>query len=483
MRKSIYGGLILVCLLCTGRAWAEKEPVVLEIMDGYVSQSKFIDNEIKLFEKANPDIKIKRNRLTNKRLEELLTLLFRGDGNIPDLIETRANSQSWYLHYDFIRDINTYAEKAGWRRRLPAKYRFLVENLDVYTFPTELQCANFYMFYNRKCFKQAGLWDKNKDEPVYPATMDEFKNSMIKLGQAGEKYGFTGLGLARVNVPSAGFCEWTVYQGAYSRCAYNFEEVDYRTGRPDMDHPAYVKTMKMLLEIKRKGGINPDFASAQDDIMRARFAMDQVAAVIGGYWNIQEWSNKFPDFKHYDVRNFPPPDKKGYRGLWRAGVRGGLYYLTKKAKHPDEAFRFIDWLASKEAGKRYVQYGMGLSIYPENNVKENFTVPQWEQYFSESRKVTVIGPWQFVQNRKPDLVKVTMSPVTPNLEEIFMGIMTEMIPEDKIEATFKEYNRKFWEKIQEAFAKAKKEGLDVDLSDLIIPDWPDQLHDYVPKKK
>jgi len=78
------GGALAACSAASGAGGTSSSTVTLTYWDWYVSQAPWVDNEIKLFQQAHPDIKIKKTTQGTENYDNLYALAFKSH-NAPDV--------------------------------------------------------------------------------------------------------------------------------------------------------------------------------------------------------------------------------------------------------------------------------------------------------------------------------------------------------------------------------------------------------------
>jgi ABC-type glycerol-3-phosphate transport system substrate-binding protein len=78
------GGVLAVCGAAAGTGDTLASTVTIMYWDWFVSQAPRVDNEIKFFQQAHPDIKIKKNTQGTENYDNLYALAFKSH-NAPDV--------------------------------------------------------------------------------------------------------------------------------------------------------------------------------------------------------------------------------------------------------------------------------------------------------------------------------------------------------------------------------------------------------------
>jgi ABC-type glycerol-3-phosphate transport system substrate-binding protein len=217
------------------------------------------------------------------------------------------------------------------------------------------------------------------------------------------------------------------------------------------------------MEWKKKGYIYPNSMSISDEQARAYFERGRFGMTVGGVWNQPEWTqHKFTD---YSLMTLPSPTAEPKAFFY--GPPGGAFVaLSDKAKHPDEAWAWFDWLYSPAAGKRWVEQGQGLSVYPQNNDPKAVTFKPFAQYVAMSN-TGLVGPQPTIRN--PQTTKVVLGNVKPDINDVLAGVYTGQIRDvsGALSALADRRNRA----LSDAVKQAAGAGTKVSMSDYVFADW------------
>ncbi|MGE5558836.1 MAG: ABC transporter substrate-binding protein [Bacillota bacterium] len=451
---------------------AEKKPVTITVWDWWVVQSKFLNNEISLFEKENPHIKIKRTITANNRYTTLVEMAERGD-SMADIIAIDGGKFYEWVKAGFFHPITKWTGPAFIKRYPRGAFLPGVNTYkgDIYTFPVNGLSYWCQFYLNRDVFRKAGLVDKS-GKVLYPKTWSDvrkYARTITEKGK-GDYYGF-GICARPDGMVACFFYEWARVAGARNADGSTgfLLDVDLKTGRFDFTDPAYMKMFKFLLDITADGSVYPGYLSMEDEILRAAFADGKIGMIMGGIWNQQGWSGTHKNFTEYDCLMIPPYDSTGYKAFSDTSVAGSYYAMSSDTKHPEEAWKFLEWFTKIDTGIRYVEMGQGPSIFEEANRKAKIKTPQMRQYIELSAKYAKQHPSAVLRN--PELAFVSFKQPMPNSVGVFWGILSRQIPEKEIPGALKDMQDRYNKALDEAFAKAIADGYKVSLGDLIFPDW------------
>ncbi len=452
---------------CSSSDSSSSSTVTINYWDWYVSQASWVDNEIKLFQKEHPKVKIKKTTQVTNQYADLVSLAFRS-GNPPDILMvpksppiTQQVNQGWLLPVD------KWAT-SSWRSRFPQDS--FVEGVDIfggklYTAPFAGPAPSFQLYIHNGVFKNAGL--TNPDGSVaLPKTWDDVSRAAaaIKSKSGGKVYGF-GFGNS-TNTTLAWWLDLFV-RGAGSpggAASGDVDSMDYRVGKWTYGTDRnYADVIALLMDWKKNGYFYPNSMSISDEQARAFFERGQFGMTIGGVYNQAEWTeHKFTD---YSLITLPSPTDTPQAYFY--GPPGGRFVaLSSKTKHADEAWAWFDWLYSADAGKRWVEQAQGLSIYPQNNDPKAISFKPFAEYVAMA-SAGKVGPQPAIRN--PETAKVAMTAVKPDVNDTLSGIYTGQIKD--IAGALSSLAGKRNQALADAVKKATGSGAKVSLDDYVFADW------------
>jgi len=446
------------------------EPVKLIQWDWWVTQGPWFDEEIQLFQEANPGITVER--VMQREMDQALPLAF-AEGKLPDFymggppLTEQYNTGQWLAY-----DLSSFVDFPEFKNSFPNPEIDFVEGKNVfdgkcYTAPREARNAWWnQVFINLDLFDKYGI-------TRLPDTDEEFLDAARKVTKdsGGVAYGYAnGFATGWMNM----LIEW---QGARS---FAVGGLDWRTHEYVYSkNPHYAGILEMLATLREEGLILPEASSIDDEGMRAMFADGKVAMINGGMWNVNGWKQTHPDFSHYTI--IPPlilGDKQEYTYYTGPGQTGEPFYLGSTTRHPNEAWAWYKWLHTLESGIRWVKSGNGLSIFPEANDPKYITDQVWKDYVVWMPKLNRVGPSPEVRN--PNTGKLNVAGPEPNFAAITGGVYAGEISVSQLPEVLAELDRQLTENFAIALEDAQKAGVDVKFEDFVFPDW-DPLQDYITK--
>src|SRR6266700_1264293 len=186
------GGALAACGSASGAGGSSSGTITLNYWDYFVSQAPWVDNEIKLFQQAHPNIKIKKTTQLNSSYANLYALAEKSH-NTPDVTmlppQPNVNIQvadGWFLPLD------KWADSA-WKSRFPQGTFHEGNNVfngKIYSAPISGAAPWLQLYINNKVFRDAGLVNGDGSVKI-PKTWDDVTHfaEIITQKGAGNTYG------------------------------------------------------------------------------------------------------------------------------------------------------------------------------------------------------------------------------------------------------------------------------------------------------
>lgn len=470
------GGALAAC--GGAPATSSSSVVTVTYWDLLVSQAPYIDNEIKLFEQAHPNIKIKKTTNLYNTYDNLLTLAFKS-GNQPDVFMTSTGSvplnqqvkNGWLLPLDKLAD--------NWKSRFPANSFAEGANMfsgHIYTAPFSGHAPWLQLYIHNGLFKDAGI--TNADGSVkLPKTWDDVTHAaeaITKKGN-GNVYGI-GFGGGGGGDPQARMLELFVRGAGSPGGAY---DKDLRVGKYTQGTDRnYMDFITLMLDWKQKGYFYPTSASISDEVSRAYFEKAKYGMLPGGVWNQVEWTQH--GFTDYSLVTLVPPTETPKAYFYYSSSGNSMWAASAKTKHLDETQAWLDWLYSPEAGQRWTQqFNEDLSTYPQNNDPAKIKFVPFAQYVATTSDIR-LGPDPYIRN--PQNAQVVINSVSPNIGDVMTGIYTGQIKQSDIASTLLATQQRYQKALDDGINQAMQKGVKVSPDDWAFSDW-DPTQDYVTKLK
>ncbi|HHY65439.1 MAG TPA: sugar ABC transporter substrate-binding protein [Clostridiaceae bacterium] len=290
------------------------------------------------FTAANPDIKIE---IQLNGWSDYWTALDAAAtaGTLPDTFWMHSNNFYRYASNEMMMPLDSYIASSdkidlkNYPEGLVSMYNF---NGKQWCIPKDFDTIG--LWYNKTMFDEAGL--------AYPDetwTWDDLYEAAKKLTKPdGSQYGF----LAAMHNQ----------EGFYNFIYQNGGTVITPDKKSGYDDPKTIEAMEYWVKFVKEG-LSPQIFG---DPERAP-AMENGLCAMGffGSWNLSGFAANEYMSKNFDVTVLPASPSGG-----RASIYNGLgYAIAPNTKNADAAWRWVEYLASKEGQLRQAELGVAISAY------------------------------------------------------------------------------------------------------------------------
>ena len=296
------------------------------------------------FEKANPNIQVNFSSVGYDALHQKEVTAIAGGSNSYDIIDVDC---IWTPEYV----TNGYIDKIDDRMTSDMKSGIAPVALDILKYKDSyygLPMFNdlFFMYYNKDILKKAGITQ-------LPKTWDDFTS----VCQTIQKKGLAQYGTAWGWAQAEGLvCYYMTFLKAYGG-----DLVD-GNGKPSVNTPQNIAALQYMTDSLTKTKISdPASVTADDRNAISLFSHGKLPFVF-------DWSFAWSTFNDASQSNvvgkvgiglIPGSDK-----VVSASCAGSMgLAITSTSKHKDEAWKLIEFLASKEIQKRQAQEAGSLPIW------------------------------------------------------------------------------------------------------------------------
>lgn len=455
---SLVGGALAACGAAGGPS------TTVSHWDWWVSQSPWVDNEIKLFGQAHPDVQVKRTINATSTYDRLYTLAERSN-SAPDvfMITTETVPLNKQVANGWLLPLDRWAT-FSWRRQFPP-YSF-VEGSNmfggkIYSAPLTAPAPWLQLYINNKVFKDAGLVNADGSVRV-PRTWDDVTRSAEAITRKGNGNTY-GLGFGNGSFPILPW--WVEVFVRPAGSPGGSTGPDLRSGKYTFGSDRnYQDFVQLLLDWNQRGYFYPNSISISDEIARAYFERGRFGMTVGGVWNQAEW--KQHGFHDYTLTTLVGPQEQR-RGYFYASPGGAVLAMSAKTSHPDQAWAWLDHFYGVDAGRRWVQdFNEDLSIHPQNNDPRKIHSQPFAEYVA-LRNLSTPGPSASVRN--PEAAYVVINPVQPDFGTIMTGIFTGQVK--AVRTAFSELDGKLQDALTAGIKQAQQQGHQVTQADYVFTDW------------
>ncbi|WP_227872433.1 ABC transporter substrate-binding protein [Paenibacillus albus] len=364
-------------------------------------QNDFYDIVVKPFEEANPDIRVKltfvENSDNSQVSDKLLTAI--AGGQAPDVAMFDRFAVGEWAAMGALEDLSDYASRDGMASiYYPNVWEETQFNGKTYALPWNVDTRA--MYYNKTLMKEAGL-DPNKP-PRTIAELDAMAEKIYKLNKQGL-------------YDQVGFIPWQA-QGFLYTHGWNFGGEWEKDGQLTPNDPQIVKALEWMQGYSMKYGVKKlaSFTDEMRDTGRNPFISGRIGFMYEGNWLLNDMDDAKFD---WGIAPMPTPDGNG--DVTWAG--GWSYVMPKGAKHQEQAWRFIKFVAGKEGSMLWTGRSGGttdLTSIPEvnerlgQNKKEHLDVFVRLLEHAHIRPVSPIGSfmWEEMYKAQNLAIKLQGSP-------------------------------------------------------------------------
>jgi raffinose/stachyose/melibiose transport system substrate-binding protein len=356
-------------------------------------------NQIRAFEKANPNIKVEYNYTENEAYKTKLQVAMLG-GAGPDIFfnwggETQAIYSREGLLYDLTKAVGN--DYWGLSKGLFSNHTLNGKIYGIPFFPT----VNT-VWYNKKIFAKYGI--------TPPKTWSELLAVCEKL----KKEGVTPFSVG-------GKDSWTIlhaFMYMADRTAGAKLYQDAKAGKARFDDPAFVKSFGMLDTLVKKGYFPPDALNLSWGDSIQLMMQDKAAMMAMGNWLYTALTDENRvDFDKWDF--FTYPSVEGGKGDPKSimGAADG-YSINKACKNPEAAIKLLKFLSSKENGAERFVKSSSLAALASPYMDDN-TLPQMKKIADVLANASSLTLWW-----DQDIPASMTQSLLQGLQEILAGAKT-----------------------------------------------------------
>jgi len=385
---------------------------------GDIKEIEIIKKSVARFEKENPEIEVKLERLPagDPYTEKILTMI--AGGNPVDVMFVNAERFYNYAARGILLQLNDFIKKDNFP--IDKFYKRIIQKFSIgdtiYVLPRDIApvCV---VYYNKHLFDEAGL--------PYPAN-DWTWDDLVKYGQALTKKNSDGS-------MTFGFADdWTIWDAFVLSKGGKYVDDLKNPKKCLLDSKEAIEGLQFRQDLIYKYKImpSPSQLTAMGGVGSAdMFMQGKVGMFFSGIW-------KTPFFREikkfdWDCTIFPKP-KDGKNGFL---CSGGGYAILKTTKYPEQAWKLLTFLSGDEGQRDLARTGLAQPAIIEIAKSKDFLDGKPPK--SKDFLLTAADAGDFM----PDSLKweeALSSYLYPALDKIWAG---EKKPEDVIPAAVKQINR------------------------------------------
>ena len=320
----------------------EAAPAVEEVTISYAlwdaNQGELLRTMADEFEAANPGIKI---NIEITGWTDYWTALRAGatGGSLPDVFWMHSNEIYFYASSGMLLNLNDRIaasdkiDMANYPEGLVSIYNFEGNQLAV---PKDYDTIG--LWYNKTMFDAAGV-----SYPDETWTWDDLYDAAVALTKAdGSQYG----------ILTPLHCQEGYYNFVYQNGGTIITD-DKVSG---YDDPKTIEAMEFYVNFVKEGLSPQIFGDAE----RAEALQNGLCAMgFFGSWNLSGFTANEYIAENFDVAVLPAANDGG-----RASIFNGLgHVIAYNTEHPDEAWKWVEYLGSEEGQVRQAELGIAISAF------------------------------------------------------------------------------------------------------------------------
>lgn len=305
---------------------------------------KIVEDFVKIYEDANPNIRINLDASEVNSYKDKLKVIFSGD-DIPDVYFTYgAGFSKPFIDSGKVLNINDYLDPEAKERLLGGVESNFIYNEELYGLPVKMWAGVMYV--NRELFEKEGL--------EYPKTWEEL---LSVVDQFREK-GYQPMCLGGKDAWHA-----AMYHDILSVREVSVEGIDKALmGEKPFNDPEFLETATKFYELVEHDAFNDGFIAQGAQEAQAEFLMGKIPMYFNGSWltgDIQADENQVKD--KIDVIAFPITDEANGNTEFTGGAVDG-YSVSALTKYPEIAVDFMQKLSEYQSVESY-KVGDGISVW------------------------------------------------------------------------------------------------------------------------
>lgn len=207
----------------------------------------------------------------------------------------------------------------------------------IYSFHVSQDTGMQGVVYNKQIFADLGL--------SIPKNFDQF----LEVSEKIKASGITPVFMPYKDAWAANIWPAAAFADFVSKNDPTFFDDLNSNKRKWSDIPEFKTFLEQQYEVYKKGYTNADVLSDSYDMAVGKFLNKEVAMMFMGDWLIEGVAQQDPSM---ELGVFPIPSSED--ASLGASPLGGQLFIPKKAKHLEEAKKFLDFIASKDVAQKIV---------------------------------------------------------------------------------------------------------------------------------
>ena len=298
----------------------------------------FYEGLVDEFEAANPNISVKLvTQPFGKVRESIVTDSAVGVGS--DVLGLNMPWTTGFLKSDILEPLDKYMSKGSNSFKTENLVQAPIGKINGKTWMVPLNAFPFVMHVNMDLVKKAGF-----SKP--PTSWSELKEQAVAISNLGD--GISGIGMPLSSQPPSNGPILTFLPLLYSNGGRIMDGTS-----PNFDNSKVVETLNFINDLRKSGAMAPGFASRTGGVDLEEFIAGRSGFLISPGVHASAVATRNPDL-NYDLVRVPTNGVNAYR------VHGWELGIASKSKHKEEAWKFIDFLLSKEVNAKVAKASRAL---------------------------------------------------------------------------------------------------------------------------
>lgn len=366
-----------------GAAFASQAFAETKINALFMAQAAYSEADVRAmteaFSKANPDISVNLEFVPYEGLHDK-TVLAQGSGGGYDVVLFDVIWPAEYASNNVLVDVSSRITDDMKKGVLPGAWTTVRYDGKSYGMPWILDTK--YLFYNKEILEKAGI-------KAPPKTWDELKEQ-AKIIQ--------DKGLLKTPIAwswsqaEAAICDYTTLVSAYKG--------DFiKDGKPVFDQGGALDALKYMVDSYTSGLTNPNSKEFLEEDVRKVFQNGDAAFALNWTY-MYNMANDPKDSKVAGkVGVVPAPGVAGKSDVSAVNGSMGLG-VTTASKHPDEAWKYIEFMTSQQVQNQYAK----------------LSLPIWASSYDDP--AVTKGQEELIAAAKLGLAAMYPRPTTPKYQEM-----------------------------------------------------------------
>lgn len=368
----------------------QNKQVVLNMYLANTSDTLFLPEMNRRFEEQNPGIKIEMQTVPPDQFETVIkTKLASGDA--PDIFTVFAGTKKdAFAKAGYLMDLSG----EPWVQRLTdAAKQIASKDGKVYGFPNRQNLIG--VIYNKKIFNDLGI--------AVPTHWDEFLEACQKIKDAG----IVPLGLGLKDQYVTQLIPYAMAPSAIYRDDPDFDKKMYE-GRQSFAGSPWVQMMQDYIGLNEKGYFNKDALGTSNDQVLQMMAAEKVAMTVTLHGRIAAIKESNPNL---ELGMFPLPYVREGEKIWVSSMPSIFGAIYAKTKHPEEAKKYLEFLASPEIAQYSLNSTKSFSSFKDVTTDLDPAVKDMEAGLK-------VGSYYFLDAVWPSTVQPVMQ---QQIQNVFAG--------------------------------------------------------------